>query len=186
MSDFDAQELASTVWAFATVDQLNAELFAPFLAEAGLDERILHAPDVEIPAAKYAEFWEILGRRVDASIGLRIGIQTVSTTLGIYGQAVRSAPTMLLALRCLSHFVVVFSQAIRVDVEIGERQVILSYQVTDPTIVRRRQDSEFTIGFFLSLCLIICRCTYPLVFRRIANDVVLNVRLRRFLCQQRG
>ena len=131
--------------------RLNAELFAPFLAEAGLDERILHAPDVEIPAAKYAEFWEILGRRVDASIGLRIGIQTVSTTLGIYGQAVRSAPTMLLALRCLSHFVVVFSQAIRVDVEIGERQVILSYQVTDPTIVRRRQDSEFTIGFFLSL-----------------------------------
>lgn len=98
--------------------RVNAQLFAPFLAEAGLDERILHTPDVEIPAANYVELWEILGRRVDASIGLRIGIQTVSTALGAYGQTIRSAPTMLLALRCMSHFAVVFAHAIRVDFEI--------------------------------------------------------------------
>ncbi|RON42123.1 AraC family transcriptional regulator [Pseudomonas brassicacearum] len=131
--------------------RVNAQLFAPFLAEAGLDERILHTPDVEIPAANYVELWEILGRKVDASIGLRIGIQTVSTALGAYGQTIRSAPTMLLALRCMSHFAVVFAHAIRVDFEIDGGQVILSYQCTDPTITRRRQDSEFTIGFFLSL-----------------------------------
>lgn len=129
----------------------NAELFAPFLAEAGLDERVLHSSDVEIPAANYVEFWEILGRRLDASIGLRIGLQTASTALGAYGHAIRSAPTMLLALRCLSHFAVVFAQAIRVDVHIDGPQVLLSYQITDPTIVRRRQDSEFTIGFILNL-----------------------------------
>lgn len=131
----------------------NAELFAPFLAEAGLDERILHACDVEIPAAKYLEFWELLGRKLDASIGLRIGIQTASTTLGAYGHAIRSAPSMFLALRSLSHFAVVFAQGLQVDVHIDAQQVVLSYQITDPGLVvlPRRQDTEFSIGLFLSL-----------------------------------
>src|SRR5439155_15373720 len=130
---------------------LNSELFAPYLALAGLDERILSAPDVEIPAANYIELWEIVGRRVDASIGLRIGMKTESSAFGAYGHAVRSAPTMQLMLRCLSHFIVVLCQAIRVTVDDDGRLVVISYQVTDLKIVQRRQDAEFSISVILSL-----------------------------------
>ncbi|KGE67615.1 MULTISPECIES: AraC family transcriptional regulator [Pseudomonas] len=129
----------------------NAELFVPFLAEVGLDERILHSPEAEIPLARYVELWEILGRKVEPSIGLRIGMQTGSSALGAYGHAVRSAPTMELVLRCLSHFIVVFSQATRVDMAEDAQRVSLSYQITDPAIVQRRQDAEFSLGIALSL-----------------------------------
>ena len=49
----------------------NAELFAPYLREVGLDEQVLHSPDSEIPLARYIALWEVLGREVDPAIGLR-------------------------------------------------------------------------------------------------------------------
>lgn len=131
--------------------RLNAKLFAPFLSQAGLTERILHAPEQEIPAANYVALWEILGRRLDASIGLRLGLQSKSAALGAYGQAIRSAPSMFLALHCLSHFIVVFTQAARLEINLIGHQIIVSYQITDPTITARRQDAEFTLGFILNL-----------------------------------
>lgn len=129
----------------------NAELFAPYLADVGLDARLLNEPGTEIPLARYVELWEVLGRKADPNCGLRVGIQTGSEALGIYGHAVRCAPTMQLMLRCLSHFIVVFSQATQVGVEVEGSLVVISYRITDPSIVQRRQDSEFSIGIALSL-----------------------------------
>ncbi len=129
----------------------QAELFAPFLAEVGLDEQVLHSPKSEIPLARYVELWETLGRKVDASIGLRLSRQADSSALGAFGHALRSAPTLPLVLRCLSHFIVVLSQATRVEVSEDARHFSVSYQITDPTIVLRRQDAEFSLGLGLSL-----------------------------------
>ena len=129
----------------------HAELFGPYLAEAGLDERLLHAPEAEIPIASYIALWEILGRKVEPAIGLHVGIRTDSSMLGAYGHAARCAPTMQLLLRCLSHFIVTFSQATQVQVVDDGKHIMLAYQVTDPAIVERRQDAEFAIGVALSL-----------------------------------
>lgn len=129
----------------------NAALFAPYLGEVGLDERLLHAPDTEIPLARYIALWEVLGRKVDPAIGLRVGSRTDSSALGAFGHALRSAPSMPLMLRCLSHFIVVFSHATRVGVEEGGEEVMLSYQITDPGITERRQDAEFSLALALAL-----------------------------------
>lgn len=131
--------------------QRHADLFAPHLAEVGLDEQILRTPEAEIPLAQYVALWEVLGREVSSTIGLRIGMQTESVALGTYGHAVRSAPNMRQVLRCLSHFIVVFSQATRVNVCEEGGKVTLSYLITDPSIVLRRQDAEFAIGLALNL-----------------------------------
>ncbi|UUT22905.1 AraC family transcriptional regulator [Pseudomonas sp. T8] len=131
--------------------QQNMEMFAPFLAEVGLSEQVLCAPESEIPLSQYVALWEVMGNKVCPSIGLRLGMQTDSSALGAYGHAVRSAPTMSLVLRCLSHFIVVFSQATQVNVDDDGKLVSLSYQVTAPAIVQRRQDSEFAMSLALSL-----------------------------------
>lgn len=129
----------------------HSKLFAPHLAEAGLEERVLHSPEAEIPLANYIALWEILGHKVEPAIGLHVGIKTDSHMLGAYGHAVRCAPTMPLVLRCLSHFIATFSQATRVEVIDDGKHIMLTYQVTDPAIVQRRQDAEFAIGVALSL-----------------------------------
>jgi AraC-like DNA-binding protein len=129
----------------------NARLFAPYLSVIGLEERILESPEAEIPLAQYVALWELLGRDVSPSIGLEVGIRTLSSELGAYGHAVRCAPTMRLALRCLSHFIAVLMQGARVEIEETNRSVALVYQITDPLITQRRQDSEFSIAFALSL-----------------------------------
>lgn len=129
----------------------NAELFAPYLIEVGLDEHLLHAPDTEIPLARYIALWEVLGRKVDSAIGLRVGSRTDSSALGAFGHALRSAPSMPLMLRCLSHFIVVFSHATRVGVEEDQQGVMLSYQITESSIVQRRQDAEFSLALALTL-----------------------------------
>ncbi|MDD2058468.1 AraC family transcriptional regulator [Pseudomonas sp. GD03860] len=129
----------------------HKELFAPYLAEAGLDEHILYTPEAEIPVAQYVALWELLGARVSPSIGLQTGLQTDSSVFGAYGHAIRSAPTMDLVLRCLSHFIVVFTQATNLSVEDDGKHVLVMYQITDPCIVQRRQDAEFSIGAALSV-----------------------------------
>lgn len=129
----------------------NAELFTPHLASVGLDDKVLRSPESEIPLAKYVELWEELGRQVSPSIGLQVGIRTESSELGAYGHAVRCAPSMHMVIRCLTHFIAVLMQGSRVEVEADDRSVSLIYQITDPAIVQRRQDAEFSIGFALNL-----------------------------------
>ncbi len=140
-----------TVYA-ENVFRQHAAQFRPYLAEVGLDDRVLSNPSTEITLANYVALWELMGRKVDPSIGLKIGLQTDSHQLGVFGHAVRSAPTMQLVLRCLSHFIVVMSQATRLDVSENESQVMLSYQVTDPAVIQRRQDAEFALG--TAMCLL--------------------------------
>lgn len=153
-----------TVYA-ENVFRRHGALFRPYLPAVGLDESILLNPATEIPLARYVALWELMGHEVDPSIGLRIGIQTDSRQLGVFGHALRSAPTMPLVLRCLSHFIVVMSQATRVDVTDDGALVILSYQVTDPSVVQRRQDAEFALGTALNL------------LREVSGDALVPVRV---------
>ncbi|MAB98574.1 MAG: AraC family transcriptional regulator [Pseudomonadaceae bacterium] len=129
----------------------NAGLFEPYLSFVGLGDAVLNSPESEIPLSQYVALWEILGQEVSPTIGLQVGISTHSHELGAYGHAVRSAPSMQMVLRCLSRFIAVLTQGTRVDIDEDAKTVALAYQITDPAIVRRRQDAEFSIGIALSL-----------------------------------
>lgn len=129
----------------------NAELFRPHLAAVGLDEKILSAPESEIPVPQYVALWEVLGREVSPSIGLEVAMRTESSELGAYGHAIRCAPSMQLVLRSLSRFMVVLTQSTQLEVEDNGKWVTLAYRVTDASIVQRRQDAELTICVVLNL-----------------------------------
>lgn len=136
----------------------HAELFSPYLAEVGLSESILQSPGYEIPLSQYVALWEVLGREVSQSIGLRVGIRTSCHGWGVWGHAVRSAPTMDLVLHCLGHYIDVLIQGVQIEVDKTDRLISASYQVVDPLIIQRKQDAEFTIASGLSLMREITGC----------------------------
>lgn len=136
----------------------NAELFRPHLPAVGLSDRILSEPESEIPVTQYVALWEVLGREVSPAIGLEVAMRTESSELGAYGHAIRCSPTMQLVLRCVSHFMVVLTQATRLTVEDTGKWITLAYQVTDASIVRRRQDAELTICILLNLLREVTQC----------------------------
>lgn len=129
-----------------TMFQHYVELFAPYLGEAGLDEAFFIRPDNEMPLSGFVALWELLAGKVSPDIGLSIGARATSGSLGAYGHAVRSAANMEASLRCMSRFIVVHSHATRLEVDFSGSYVVIDYQITDPTIIQRRQDSELSIA----------------------------------------
>ena len=129
----------------------HAELFSPYLAEVGLSEIILRSPSYEIPLSEYVALWEVLGREVSQTIGLKVGIRTSCHGWGIWGHAVRSAPTVDLVLHCLGHYIDVLIQGVRIEVDKTDRLISVSYQIIDPLNIQRKQDAEFSIASGLSL-----------------------------------
>ena len=137
----------------------NAALFAPHLAAVGLGDKVLTSPDVEIPLSQYMALWEVVGREVSPSVGLQLGADAQSNDWGAYGYAARSAPSMQLALRCLSHFYAVLAQGTRTEVSVDGSSVTLIYQVVDPLITERRQDAEYTASAALAILRELTKCS---------------------------
>jgi AraC-like DNA-binding protein len=129
----------------------HAELFSPYLAKVGLSRDVLHSPGYEIPLSQYIGLWEVLGRELSPNIGLQVGLLTNCHGWGVWGHALRSAPTMQLVLHCLSHFIGVLSQGVKIDITHSDKYVGISYQIIDPLIIQRKQDAEFSIASGLSL-----------------------------------
>lgn len=129
----------------------DAKIFAPHLATVGLSEEILTAPDAEIPLSQYIALWEVVGREVSPSVGLEIGARAQSSDWGAYGHALRSAPTMQQALRCMRHYYAVLAQGWRADHSFSNSAITLSYQVVDPQITERRQDAEYALSATLTI-----------------------------------
>lgn len=125
-----------------------SEVFAPHLAALGIDPRVLERADVEIPGDQYTALWEAAGQ-VNPNIGLKLGAQTEVDDFGALGHAIHCAPTVERALRTLQQFIVVFAQESVINIGHGSGLTYVEYQVTAPTIVHRRQDSEFTLASIL-------------------------------------
>ena len=66
---------------------------------------------------------------------------------------------MQLALRCLSHFYAVLAQGARTEVSVNDSFVTLIYQVVDPLITERRQDTEYTTSAALAILRELTKCS---------------------------
>jgi AraC-like DNA-binding protein len=139
-----------TIYAESFFSQ-HAELFSPYLAKVGLSREVLHSPGYEIPLSQYVALWEVLGREISPNIGLQVGLLTNCHGWGVWGHALRSAPTMQLVLHCFSHFIGVLTQGVRVDITKSDKGVGIGYQIIDPLIIQRKQDAEFSVASGLSL-----------------------------------
>jgi AraC-like DNA-binding protein len=123
---------------------------SPFLAEAGLQESFFTDAETICPAASWVKLLELAGTHIHDSIGLRLGSEIRIVDQGILGQAVRSMERVEEVLRSVSRYMITRSQVEKVDIDITDHWVAISYQITDPTIFRRRQDSEFSIATMLT------------------------------------
>ncbi|SIP93844.1 AraC family transcriptional regulator [Aquipseudomonas alcaligenes] len=126
--------------------QQRLKLFEPFLQDAGLDHSVLARADCAIPLSRFVALWELLAGKVDPDIGVQVGAEPTWHSLGAFGHVVRSAPNIAAALACMSRYIVVHSQATRLDAYMTAEHVVIDYQLTDPTIIKRRQDAELSIS----------------------------------------
>jgi len=127
-----------------------ANELSPFLEEAGLGTSFFTDPDLEVSAASLAKLMELAGRALGDTIGLRLGSQVQSSDMGVLGQALRSMDRLGDTMKGLSRYMVTRSQAERIEMVESDRQVIVSYQIADPSITQKRQDAEFSIAAMLS------------------------------------
>lgn len=135
-----------------------SNIFAPHLDAVGVDIRVLERADIEIPGEQYVALWEAVGI-VSPNIGIELGMQTEANDFGALGHALLCAPSVEKALRALHQFVIVFSQGIVINFECDSRTVYVEYQIVIPTILYRRQDSEFTIASIYHQLNLLTGCT---------------------------
>lgn len=127
-----------------------ANQLSPFLEEAGLDKSVFTDSEAVCSAAAWVKLLELAGKHLDDSIGLRLGNQLRTTDLGVLGQAVRSMDRLEDVLYGVSRYSITRSQVEKVEISVSGNWVTISYQITDPTILPRRQDAELTLALFLS------------------------------------
>lgn len=127
-----------------------ANELSPFLEEAGLSTSFFTDPDLEVSAASLVRLMELAGRALGDTIGLRLGSQVQSSDMGVLGQALRSMDRLGDTMKGLSRYMVTRSQAERIEMVESDRQVVISYQIADPSITQKRQDAEFSIAAMLS------------------------------------
>lgn len=124
----------------------------PYLEQVGLPEAFFTDPDFECSVRKIVELLEIAAKESgDPNIGLRLGSQSLSTDFGVFGQALRSMETIGELGKWGEEFSSVHQQSLTVKTEVNEDYLFLSYQISDPSIIERRQDAEFSIGFVFNM-----------------------------------
>ncbi|MCY1361017.1 HTH-type transcriptional regulator VirS [compost metagenome] len=127
-----------------------ADKLTPLLNEAGLDTSFFSDPEVECSEGSWVKLLELAGQQIEDNIGLRFGSEIRSQDLGVLGQALRSMDRLEEVLQGTSRYIVTRSQVEQVDISTSGWLVTVSYHITDPTIIPRRQDSEFTLALMLS------------------------------------
>jgi len=128
------------------LDQRNRDT-GRLLASHGLSRAQLDDPYTEIPLARYIAFSEAAARSLDdQTLGLRVGSAIRPIDLGPVGLLFCAAPTLRSAFTRLCERVAAVQGATRVDLQRHEDVTSLIYQIEDPKIWPRAQDSELTLA----------------------------------------
>ncbi|ERI50771.1 hypothetical protein N878_07860 [Pseudomonas sp. EGD-AK9] len=112
---------------------------------------MLKDPDAEIPDRKFVELLELISKEDDGLVGIHMAMKLKSRNWGVFGHAVRNAPSVEAALNIMANFINVFSQAVEEKVVVTEDAIGLSYRLSISSIEHRRQDSEFSLAAIISM-----------------------------------
>ncbi|WP_394561094.1 AraC family transcriptional regulator [Aquipseudomonas alcaligenes] len=146
--------LKHTVYAEALLQQ-HGDLFRPYLAMVGLSEEVLERADAKIPLSQYNELLEVAGEQGDSFLGLRLGLGMFGqpfqgSLMGGVGHLARSAADVRTMLECASRFIVVHAQANELTWRVQGDCLEITYRLTDPSVLHRRQDAEFAMATLYS------------------------------------
>jgi AraC-like DNA-binding protein len=141
-----------------TLLQRHSEIFRPFLESVGLSQDVVDRADSELPLGSYIDLLETAAENIDPCLGLRLGLgqlspPTTGSYLGAFGHAARSAANVREMLNFVGRYLVVHAHANELTWYLRGGRVEIHYQLTDPSITRRRQDAEFAMaGLYTTLC----------------------------------
>jgi AraC-like DNA-binding protein len=129
----------------------HAAIFQPHLATVGLPEDVLERPDRKIPLNQYNQLLEVAASQTDNNLGLKLGLGMLGeprnlSLLGGVGYAVRSAANVQAMLDCASRYIVVHAQANELSWRLQGAHLEITYRLTDPSVLDRRQDTEYALG----------------------------------------
>jgi AraC-like DNA-binding protein len=145
-----------TVFAEAFFSHFSDTL-GPYLECAGIPNAVLTDPSLRISLRQFVEVLEVAAReRGEDHLGLRLGEQINQEDLGVLGHALTHAATVEQLLLTTARNVAVYTTGVDITLSPGEKYASFSYQLTDPSIINRRQDAEFTLSLLHTL---VDRCT---------------------------
>lgn len=127
----------------------NADIFRPYLEEAGISQGVLTDPATVLTNAQYVDVIEIAARQRDEdSLGLHLGEQLGVKELGVLGHAMVHAQTLEQFILTFSRYFEVFSRGVELRLSVTDNRAKMSYQLTDGHILVRRQDSEMALACY--------------------------------------
>lgn len=131
--------------------QRHAAMLQPFLADAGLALDVLDHPERQLPLGSYVLLLELAAEQLDSNLGLKIGLGVFNASPGVsmlggLGHALRAAPDVRTLLDFGSRYLVVHAHANEMLWQVRGEHLEIRYRLTDPSITRRRQDAEYSLG----------------------------------------
>lgn len=123
-----------------------ADYFEPFLQQVGLNKIVLKDPSFEFPERKFIELLELAAGKDNNDLGLKIGNQVLPEHIGALGHAIVNAKNLNQAIETAVNYIVTYSHFSHIQFAQKEDKVEISYQISAPTILKKRQDAEFAIA----------------------------------------
>lgn len=109
---------------------------------SSLSPGIFDDPDSRVRLASVVELWRVMIERIeDPSFGLHEGRRTTAKSLGLVGYAMYYSENLFDALRCLSRYYRILSEAVRFAVSREEAQTTLIFN-KHPSLVALRHPLE--------------------------------------------
>lgn len=126
-----------------------ADIFGPYLADAGISSAVLTDPATVLTNAQYVDVMEIAAReRGEDNLGLHLGEQMGVKDLGVLGHAMVHAQTLEQFIETFSRYFDVFARGVELRLSISDNLANMSYRLTDSHILVRRQDSEMALACY--------------------------------------
>jgi AraC-like DNA-binding protein len=125
---------------------------ADLLREAGLTEEGLRDPDARIPLTALARLWRAASTRVaDPLLGLRLGSEARARDFGLVGYTLVYSNTLAAALRRLSRYDRILSDALMVQLETSDGTTWVRLDV-QPALRAFRPAADARLAALLSIC----------------------------------
>ena len=143
---------AATAGLCAAIRRAGAEP-EPLLDPLSLSESAIDAEPLSwLDLAGYCHLLEQAANRCgSATLGWDLGLAQGGGLLGEVAEVVDTAPTLAVGLAMAARCFAALQEQTLVALDLRDGRAVLSYQIRDGRIVRRRQDAELSLGALIGL-----------------------------------
>ncbi len=123
------------------------------LRSVGLDPKKVQDPDARIPFAKQASLLDAAAEHLgDPCFGLHVGSRLNILDAGAVGYLAKHSANLKESLQNLASFIRVFSEGVRLRLEVEDQLAIFTVSVIDLEVRQRPQIEEFGLALAMNAC----------------------------------